>query len=78
METLMIIILLAFNPVEGTNKVGVAYEAKLGITTFEKCKEVEQVLTKSPPEGRTAIVICVKAKEPASAPAKPAGKGREA
>ena len=77
METLMIIILLAFTPVKGTDKVGVAYEAKLGLTTYEKCKEVERVLTASPPDGKSALVICVKSKEPTSAPAKPPGRQLE-
>lgn len=70
MNTLMIIILLTFTPIEGTKNVGISYEAKLGLTTMERCKEVEKVLAESPPEGKTAIVLCApsKEKEPASAP----------
>lgn len=77
METLMIIILLAFTPVKGTDKVGVEYEAKLGITTMEKCKQVEKVLAEDPPKGKSAIVICVQSKEPAKAPAKVGGRSGE-
>lgn len=70
METLMIIILLAFQPMAGTDKVGVSYEAKLGLTTMDKCKQVEKVLTDEPPKGKTAIVICVQSKESGKVPAR--------
>jgi hypothetical protein len=67
----MIIILLTFAPIEGTKNVGISYEAKLGLTTMERCKQTEQVLAESPPEGKTAIVLCAPSKDkaPANAPA---------
>lgn len=70
METLMIVILLTFTPVKDTDKVAISYEAKLGITTMERCLIAEKVLAESPPEGKTAIVLCAQSKEPATAPAK--------
>ena len=74
MDALMIIILLTFVPVKGTDKVGISYEAKLGLTTMERCKMAEQVLAESPPEGKTAIVLCAPSKEKAPANAPPAAK----
>ena len=73
MDALMIIILLTFTPVKDTDKVAISYEAKLGLTTMERCKMTEQVLAESPPPGKTAIVLCAKSseKEPASAPPSP-------
>jgi len=75
MNTLMIIILLTMHPIPNSNKVGVTYEAKLGMTMMEHCKKVDQVLTEDPPKGKSAIVICVpsKEKEPASAPPRSTG-----
>ena len=70
MDALMIIILLVFTPVEGTDKVAISYEAKLGLTTMDRCKQVEKLLTESPPPGKTAIVLCAQSKErePTNAP----------
>lgn len=71
MDALMIIILLTFTPIKGTDTVGISYEAKLGLTTMERCKMTEKVLAESPPEGKTAIVLCAPSKDkaPANAPA---------
>lgn len=79
MDALMIIILLTFTPIKDTNQVSISYEAKLGLTTMDRCKQTEQVLSESPPPGKTAIVLCAASKEkPTSdAPAKPANKYRE-
>ena len=74
MDALMIIILLTFTPVEGTKTVAISYEAKLGLTTMERCKQTEQVLAESPPEGKTAIVLCAPSKDKAPANAPPATK----
>lgn len=63
MDALMIIILLTFTPIPNTNKVGVSYEAKLGLTTMERCKKTDQVLTESPPDGKSAIVLCAPSNE---------------
>ena len=49
MDALMIIILLTFTPIEGTKNVGISYEAKLGLTTMERCLRTSEVLTESPP-----------------------------
>lgn len=77
MDTLMIILLLTFAPIKGTDKVGVGYEVKPGVTSMAHCEKVAAVLKESPPKGKNVIVICLPLQEPASAPAKPAGKGRE-
>lgn len=78
MDTLMIILLLTFTPIKGTDKVGVGYEVKPGVTSLAYCKKVEAVLKESPPKGVNAIVLCMPLQEPASAPATPPAKGREA
>lgn len=78
MDTLMIIILLALTLEKGSDKVGVAHQTELGVTTMEHCQKTKKALAETPPDGLLAIVICRQAKAPASAPAKPAGKGREA
>ena len=71
MDALMIIILLTFVPIKDTDKVGISYEAKSGLTTMDRCKQVEKVLTDSPPEGKTAIVLCFKSNSPTSSPVPP-------
>ncbi len=80
MDALMIIILLTFQPVPNTDKVSISYEAKAGLTTMDRCKKTEQVLAESPPQGKSAIVICLpsKEKEPSVAPPAPVKKYREA
>jgi hypothetical protein len=74
MDALMIITLLTFTTIKDTNTVGISYEAKLGLTTMERCKLTEKVLAESPPEGKNVIVLCAPSKDKAPANAAPGAK----